>query len=96
MWNYVTPPPYIRLRGIKKVYDETNKDIVDVIRGMKTIEKLNQLEMELKESLNNEYKNEEIQFLKNWIEILQVENSKPRIDNLYNKLIEENKEEIEK
>ena len=62
---------------------------------MKTIEKLNQLEMELKESLNNEYKNEEIQFLKNSIEILQVENSKLRIDNLYNKLIEE-KEEIEK
>ena len=62
---------------------------------MKTIEKLNQLEMELKESLNNEYKNEEIQFLKNSIEILQVEKSKLRIDNLYNKLIEE-KEEIEK
>ncbi len=78
-----------------KLYDDTNKDIVEVIRGIKTIAELNQLEKELTDSLNNEFKNEEIQFWKNSIEVLQIEKSKMSIDNIYNKFISENKEEIE-
>lgn len=82
------------LESKQKLY-ENNNEMVEVIKGMKNLNELNDLEKELNINLNNEFKNEEIQFWKNAIEILQIEKSKMIIDSMYTDFYNQNKEELE-
>ena len=82
-------------RGLNDNKMMNNEEVLHIINQQQTLEECEVLEKEIKVNIESEYKNEEVDFWRNVLEVLQIEKSKKIIDEMCKEFERKNKEKIE-
>ena len=86
---------YYITRGLNDNKMINNEEVLSIINQQQTLDECEALEKEIKINIESEYKNEEVDFWRNVLEVLQIEKSKKIIDEMYKEFERKNKEKIQ-